>query len=773
ILYNKHPRRPGNFGKVVCRSTRHRCPKTSCTNPELKGNQCCPVCPPEFIALLTPSQSLSRKPLSRQNGLARLHLTLAKTSLRISIRYDGSPTQLSLFFFCNFSTDSALRPKTLVFYSPQDKKLKELNIHKKYINGSKVCLLWNDLNKQQIHLLTKQRVKVILKFKKKSGIQLSGHVTQYNGYSQDAFEAILQAKSNNNVHMAALASINLSRNGKNLHINMKYTEFSLAGNKAIIAKATFIKSSPSGKTQSLKTINVTSLQRNGGRKKITWSGPSEQHLKWLARGVVNLTLSVTAGGENVEMTGRIGIKKTCNTMYVILSGREASRPTITGASGFVSFVLKDNGQLHYRIAVAGLMQPVIEITLEMSRKRVVKKLSRSVLSDDQTRAEVVGTWERPSVAEICSLYSGSLSVNVRTGLYRRGELKGFVKQLSYGGYQNSFQSNSLYFPSEFPFLLSGNDVVPSTRTGASGLAWFSLDRHCSLHYHILLHGLDRGNQKNIITADLQGFAFAGEQPLDYEKRTNTLRSFYGKVVSGVSRDIDSAFLINLIRGRVYLQISSDDNPRGELRGQIKLEAGQCKLPQTTHYQPEGSCTSEGKTYFDGEAWYPDYDKKCTTCSCKKKKVSCFPVVCTPQNCTEALVALPDMCCPVCPVLEEQAIMLYSSRSPPKLKGCFVDEGNKFYSSTTVWHPYIEPFGYMKCVVCTCLATNNEISCSKIQCPKTACPFPVKKHPSNCCFQCPGMTSFCGGHFVWASCRYIGQERLGAIAEPIAAKHRNQ
>lgn len=42
------------------------------------------------------------------------------------------------------------------------------------------------------------------------------------------------------------------------------------------------------------------------------------------------------------------------------------------------------------------------------------------------------------MAEICALYSGILSVNVRTGLYRRGELKGFTKQLPYAGHQAPF-----------------------------------------------------------------------------------------------------------------------------------------------------------------------------------------------------------------------------------------------------------------------------------------------------------------------------------------------
>lgn len=83
--------------------------------------------------------------------------------------------------------------------------------------------------------------------------------------------------------------------------------------------------------------------------------------------------------------------------------------------------------------------------------------------------------------------------------------------------------------SDSPFLLSGNEVIPSTRTGASGLAWLSLDRHCSLHYYVLLKGLNRG-QRNTITADLEGFAFFGEQPLDYEKERHTLRSFTGRMV---------------------------------------------------------------------------------------------------------------------------------------------------------------------------------------------------------------------------------------------------
>lgn len=81
------------------------------------------------------------------------------------------------------------------------------------------------------------------------------------------------------------------------------------------------------------------------------------------------------------------------------------------------------------------------------------------------------------------------------------------------------------------------------------------------------------------------------------------------------RDLDDAFLSNMFRGRVYLQISSNDSPRGELRSQIKIkDDGPCTPPITG--LTGQACVSEGHTYFNGEAWTPDYDRKCTTCSCK-------------------------------------------------------------------------------------------------------------------------------------------------------------
>jgi len=80
-----------------------------------------------------------------------------------------------------------------------------------------------------------------------------------------------------------------------------------------------------------------------------------------------------------------------------------------------------------------------------------------------------------------------------------------------------------------PILLSGNEVVPMIQTGAAGQAWFSLDKNCALHYHLMFSGMDRG-RRNLMTAELQGYADYGEVPQPYDEHTHFLRSFEGETV---------------------------------------------------------------------------------------------------------------------------------------------------------------------------------------------------------------------------------------------------
>lgn len=43
---------------------------------------------------------------------------------------------------------------------------------------------------------------------------------------------------------------------------------------------------------------------------------------------------------------------------------------------------------------------------------------------------------------------------------------------------------------------------------------------------------------------------------------------------------------------------------------------------------------------------------------------------------------------------------------------------------TTWHPFVPPFGYIKCAVCTCKVNIHELTCSHL----LGFTFPTPPHP---------------------------------------------
>ncbi|KAL9971414.1 hypothetical protein ACROYT_G023934 [Oculina patagonica] len=693
-------------GKVTCRNIRHRCPATACARPKVEQGHCCPSCPDEFISLLTTPKAS----ISRQNGLGRAHFSLVRSTLSISIRYEG--------------------PRKLRMASFMDSKgslLKEINIQRKSINGSQVCLVWNQMNNKQIESFKQGKVSLALKLKKQHAAGLKGDIVLYKSYSEESFEALL---SSDDETSSALASFNFARSGKLLRIYLRYSgSHSLGSGTQVTIK--LIKNPTNSKgARVVKVISASQVKRENSDFKTVWSNPAEHALKWLSRGHLNITVILNTADQTTKLTGRIGIKRTCNTIVSQLSGRDAPRPTMTGASGYASFEFANNGQIHYQIFLSGLMNSVTEISLQAtSRRQNVKRLSRSVTADEHGQAEVKGVWERPSFKDICWLFSGNTFINVRTTANKNGEIHGQLKQFPYRGHHLSYHDP--------PVLLSGNEVVPRIQTGAAGQAWFSLDKNCALHYHLMFSGMDRG-RKNLMTAELQGFADYGEVPQPYDEHVHFLRSFEGETVSGSARNLDSAFLSNLVRGLVYLQVSSEEVPQGELRSQVLVNSDICRkrFPDLQQGGPmHGSCYHDDKEYFNGQTWVSE-DDKCSSCTCQDSEIVCAPLQCQRLNCSEAPILLPHLCCPVCPAVEEKVVIYYEKKNRPSMKGCYVKRDRKVYPAGAVWHPFVQPFGYMRCHACTCLAKSEDISCTKVKCPDLHCKYPIKLRLTDCCMRCP-------------------------------------
>ncbi|XP_048362901.1 chordin [Sphaerodactylus townsendi] len=159
-----------------------------------------------------------------------------------------------------------------------------------------------------------------------------------------------------------------------------------------------------------------------------------------------------------------------------------------------------------------------------------------------------------------------------------------------------------------------------------------------------------------------------------------------------------------------------------------------KSPEELKKDPN-ACFFEGQYRAHGSRWAPDYDRKCSVCSCQKRTVICDPVLCQPLNCSQP-VHLEDQCCPVCEEKKEILEGQRAEKARDSSEGCYFDGDKTWRGAGTRWHPVVPPFGLIKCAVCTCKGATGEVHCEKVQCPRLTCSNPIRASPSDCCKQCP-------------------------------------
>ncbi|XP_050948282.1 chordin-like protein 2 [Labeo rohita] len=71
--------------------------------------------------------------------------------------------------------------------------------------------------------------------------------------------------------------------------------------------------------------------------------------------------------------------------------------------------------------------------------------------------------------------------------------------------------------------------------------------------------------------------------------------------------------------------------------------------------------------------------------------------------------------------------------PGKMSGVFCTFKEKTYRPGDSWHPYLEPFGFMFCMRCTCTESGH-VKCNSIKCPVLRCENPVT-NSQQCCPRC--------------------------------------
>ncbi|XP_054164393.1 dorsal-ventral patterning protein Sog-like isoform X2 [Oppia nitens] len=150
-------------------------------------------------------------------------------------------------------------------------------------------------------------------------------------------------------------------------------------------------------------------------------------------------------------------------------------------------------------------------------------------------------------------------------------------------------------------------------------------------------------------------------------------------------------------------------------------------------EPTYKCYYEAKIYEEGSQWKTERDD-CEMCFCQRGRVKCEQEVCPELNCTNQ-TSIAGSCCPVC----SNQLDTVSNNQSTTTKGCYLDGDKKFHLAGSKWHPYLPPFGFDKCSLCTCLAESLTIQCERnIVCPALTCPEQeaYRENPMDCCKRCP-------------------------------------
>ncbi|XP_040282737.1 chordin [Bufo bufo] len=750
-------------GKISCKSIKGHCPPPTCANPIEIPGQCCRVCPKthpphspmkktefifdefeyfpekdddlyndrsylssddvgvedsrqEYVAFLTASTRVW-PPVN--SGLAKAKFNLQRSNLFFSITCKGM--------------DSLSRVR---FSDADGNVLFEHPVHRVgNPESDTICGIWRSIPRNSLHLLRLGHIHISLVTTSLSEPEISGKIVRHKALFSESFSALLTPDSSEEATERGLAMLTLSDVDDNLHFILMLRGMQGGDRERIPITVEIIH-----QDHVIRELyaNITAQEPDFAE---VLSDLSSREMQWLAQGHLKIAVQ-TEGRHGQRISGPITVRKSCDTLQSVLSGGDALNPTKAGSVGSATITLHENGTLEYQLQVAGIMSAVTAVTLETKPRRKIRRNILHDLTKDYHNGKAWGFWTGANARELHMLLLSELFFNIATEEFPEGELRGQITPLMYSGLWARHE--------ELPIPLAGQFVSPPLKTGSAGHAWVSLDEHCHLHYQIVVTGLGRAEDA-ALNAHLHGFAELGEVSESSNGHKRLLKGFYGSEAQGSVKDLDLQLFRHLNDGTAFIQVSTKLNPRGEIRGPVHIpnsceSGGVSQSPEGTERElsekrniqnPEDlrndprSCYFEGKIRAHGSRWAPDYDKKCSVCSCQKRTVICDPIVCQPVNCTTP-IQLPDQCCPVCEEKKENKEVKKPGR--PQNEGCYFN--GVWRAAGTRWHPVVEPFGLVLCATCSCKSSSQDLHCVRETCPRLTCANPIRANPMDCCKKCP-------------------------------------
>ncbi|XP_048017310.1 chordin isoform X1 [Megalobrama amblycephala] len=758
-------RRGKVFGKVSCRNMKQDCPEPTCDDPVLLPGHCCKTCPKgdsgrkeaeslfeffqekdddlhksyndrsyissedssnrdsasDFVALLT---GVTDSWLPSSSGVARARFTLTRTSLTFSITFQRMN-----------------RPSAVTFLDSDGNTAFEFRVPQ--ADTDMICGVWKNLPKSHMRQLEAEQLRVSMTTADNKKEEIQGKIIKHRALFAETFSAILTSEE---VHsgMGGIAMLTLSDTENNLHFILILQGLVSHGSSSaqvpVRVKLLY-------RQHLLREIRANISTDDSDFAEVL-ADLNSRELFWLSRGQLQIVVE-TEGQNPRQISGYISGKRSCDTLQSVMSGGSALTPGKTGGVGSAVFTLHHNGSLDYQVLVAGLTSAAVGVTIEMkprrrSKRSVLYDITADFAAEERGGGRAVGSVSRVEARHIHMLLQNELFVNIATAEQQESELRGQIRTLPYNGLDAR--------RNELPVPLAGQFVSPPVRTGAAGHAWVSVDEQCHLHYEIVVNGLSKSEDASV-SAHLHGLAEIGEMDDSSTNHKRLLTGFYGQQAQGVLKDISVELLRHLDEGTAYIQVSTKMNPRGEIRGRIHVP-NSCEFgsrgevveeaefddlvfvrdPAELRKDPH-TCFFEGEHHAHGSQWTPQYNT-CFTCTCQKKTVICDPVICPALSCPHTIQP-EDQCCPVCDAeKKENKETTAVEKVEEDPEGCYFEGDQKMHAPGTTWHPFVPPFRYIKCAVCTCKGSTGEVHCEKVTCPPLTCSRPIRRNPSDCCKECP-------------------------------------
>ncbi|CAN7986206.1 unnamed protein product, partial [Ixodes hexagonus] len=725
--------------RVRCENIKNDCPKPTCEDPVLLPERCCKTCPGEDYADLEEGLALRKLelddedrnskefsalltgrgvyPAVRTTVVASGYLTYIKKDLHIGI-YHNSPTPVISVIITN---DEG--------YIVQEHEVANKNTLSTD-NSTQVCAVWTKVPKVYRRLLQKERLHIALVTTGHPNGIVAGLITQ----STRLEPAEPNFKKKQVIGTWMPSSLYTCGARRILHERTNIAVWLLISQNLLI---NFLINDLMGHIAIAVLKGGVIEPRNGLARRARLPAPYESTGLGHGTGARVLgfeaPLNVTSGRSLVSCLSSDqsthGLRPTYNT-----------DPTLDSNAGRTILLVTS-----FQAYASGLTSAPMVVVLETDSPadNEVRTMAASY-NPPFAYHWTNGTFSRGTSQVLEMLLTDDLTFKVLSE--GQSELRGRVKQRLY----------SDAFLTETPVLL-----MSEGNSSAAGQAWISVDKSCRLHYSVFVSGLESSDRHLLELLEISPVMHVMPSARSVQR---VLQKISGDELEDTLEEPSPATLYRLSGGSSYLLVTSKSGKfkQVELRGHIRdIQIPDNCLPDLEKsvgtvrgfasdfsggenneiYRIESNhkCYYDGEVFDDGAQWTARHEE-CVMCSCQRGRLVCDPVVCPVVQCPNP-VTLPGECCPTC---QDETGGLNASYPPSgearSPHGCFLEGDKKFHLAGSKWHPYIPPFGFSRCAVCTCQPTSLTVECRRITCPPLSCSEKdaYRENALSCCKKCPNV-----------------------------------